>query len=140
MSDIASGIDAMVVLKWSEFTCASPASRSLNASARTNWLGLSTLLDHSKKMLPGSARVAVEKSATSESHSSLRAGRTGKLDDDEDHLAAPVGFGHLLDRQPISRSRPSSSCHQPMLSLGRSHEKPSRRRNGYGTARNQRDL
>src|SRR5262245_4266173 len=54
---IASGIHAMAVLKCSECTCASPAARFLKASSNTNWLGLSTLLDNSKKTLLGSASV-----------------------------------------------------------------------------------
>jgi hypothetical protein len=78
----------MTFLRWSEFTCASPALRSLNASARANWLGLSTLLDHSTKMLPGSAGVAVVKSATSESHSSLV--RTYGEHNDDDGISTRV--------------------------------------------------
>jgi hypothetical protein len=56
VAETASGIHAMAALKWSELTCAAPASPSRNASTRTNSFGSSTLLDHSKKRLPGSAR------------------------------------------------------------------------------------
>jgi hypothetical protein len=63
VSAITPGIHAMAALKWPEFTCAGPAS-SWNASASTNWCGLSTLSDHSKKMLPGSLRVAWVKGST----------------------------------------------------------------------------
>jgi len=59
ISEITSGIHAIASLKWSEFTCASPASWDSNASIRKNWLGVSTLLDHSKKRLPGSRRTAL---------------------------------------------------------------------------------
>jgi len=40
---------------------------------------LSTLLDHSKKMLPGSARVALANSSVRDSHSSIRSGRIVNL-------------------------------------------------------------
>src|SRR5262245_47952104 len=69
----------MTAWKCSECTCASPAARSLKASSSTNWLGLSTLLGHSKKTLPGSARVAAVKGATRASHCSATAGRTENL-------------------------------------------------------------
>src|SRR5215510_4482826 len=72
---IALGIHAMAAWKCAECTCASPAARSLKASSSTNWLGRSTLLDHSKKRLPGSARVAAVKGATRVSHWSATSGR-----------------------------------------------------------------
>jgi len=79
VAEMTSGIQAMAALKWSEFTCASPAARSLKASISTNWLGLSTLFDHSKKTLPGSSRVAEVKGATRDSHCSATSGRTENL-------------------------------------------------------------
>ena len=60
-------------MKWSEFTWAAAAS-SWNASTSTNWFGLSTLRDHSKKMLPGSDRVPWVNSSTSASQLPLRSG------------------------------------------------------------------
>ena len=52
---------------------------SLKASSSTNWLGFSTLLAHSKKTLPGSARVAAVKGATRASHWSATSGRMENL-------------------------------------------------------------
>ena len=75
VSAISSGIHAMAALKWSEPTCAAPAADEANASIKTNRLGASTLLDHSKKTFPGSCRVAWVKSSTS--RASLRSARDG---------------------------------------------------------------
>ena len=49
------------------------------ASTNTNSLGSSTLRDHSKKRLPGSARVAWVKPSTRSSQRSLHSGLTGNL-------------------------------------------------------------
>src|SRR5712692_6901017 len=109
----ASGIHAMAAWKCAECTCASPAARSLKASSSTNWLGLSTLRDHSKKTLPGSARVAAVKGATRASHWSATSGRTanftsiynngppprpdGTVHGDAASVKSMVGRGVLLD-------------------------------------------
>jgi hypothetical protein len=60
-------------LKWSAPTCAA-AAPSWNASTTTNWFGSVTLRLHSKKMLPGSARVASVKPETRSSHWSACSG------------------------------------------------------------------
>ncbi len=52
------GSSEVAVLKWSDCTCAPPASSSANASIRTYSVGSSRLRDQSNQRLPGSSRVA----------------------------------------------------------------------------------
>src|SRR5689334_19594315 len=86
-----SGIHDIAVLKCSEVTWAS-AAPSRKASTSTYWLGLSTLRDHSKKILPSSARERSVKSSTSDIHSSLFSGRTVNLTTMK-IMAVPFGRG-----------------------------------------------
>src|SRR6187402_1673538 len=69
-----SGAAATKVLKCSLLTCSPPASPSRNPSTNTYSDGFSRLRDHSKNKLPGSARVALVKSATSFGKSSTCSG------------------------------------------------------------------
>src|SRR5262245_49105884 len=66
-------------LKWSDWTCAPPASPSRNASTRTYSFGSSRLRDQSNQRQPGSARVAWVNSAVIEGHASASSGLTRNL-------------------------------------------------------------
>ena len=65
---------------------------------------LSTLLDHSKELLPGSARVAVVKSATSKSPSSLV--RTYGEHDDDDGIRSGCQRNLKTDHHAAARDVP----------------------------------
>ena len=73
VSVIAGRIDSMAAAKWSLPTWASAAS-SWKASTSTHSSLVSRLLDHSKKMLPGSASVARVNSSTISGHCSVYSG------------------------------------------------------------------
>src|SRR5207248_4286431 len=73
------GIIELAALKWSDSTWAFPASASRKSSISTHRLGSSALRYQSKEMLPGSARVAVVNSSTSDGQSSAYLARTGCL-------------------------------------------------------------
>src|SRR5215468_6716724 len=62
-------------LKWSDCTCAAPASPSRKASTSTYSVGSSTLLDQSNHRQPGSALVALVNSAARAGHRSASSGR-----------------------------------------------------------------
>src|SRR3954447_11153935 len=64
------GRSRCAALKWSEFTCAPPASPSRKASTSTYSVGSSTLRDQSNHRQPGSLRVACVKSAAISGHRS----------------------------------------------------------------------
>jgi hypothetical protein len=73
----SSGMRAIAALKWSESTWALPAAASRNASTRKYTQGSSVLRDHSKLMVPGSAREAAVKPSISRGNSSAYSGRIG---------------------------------------------------------------
>ena len=73
-------------------------------------MGSSTLRDHSKQMLPGSARVAAVKSATRSTQSSANLAPHLLLHDDEDHAGVLPGSRVTADRSVAPGPTPRPLC------------------------------
>src|SRR3954468_3694088 len=73
------GSSFCAALKWSDCTCAAPASSSRNASTSTYSAGSSRLRDQSNHRQPGSARVASVKARLIDGQSSASSGRMRNL-------------------------------------------------------------
>jgi hypothetical protein len=77
VADTQSGACETTFSNGSVAVCAAPASASRKPSTSTQVRGSSTLRDHSKNRLPGSARTASVNSRISSGNWSSNSGRTG---------------------------------------------------------------